>query len=94
MKGQKDLRTLKKGVSKIENQGKKLSEMLQNGQMTDLGEKLDHLQVLPFSETSIYLWLSELEIVPVIRVARFLTKLEGRGQKWFSFLEKVKHVSP
>ncbi len=43
MRGQKDLRTIKKGVNKIENQGKNLYKMLQNGQMTDFYEKLDQL---------------------------------------------------
>ncbi len=39
-RGQKDLRTVKKGVNKIENWYK----MLQNGQMTDFCEKLDQLK--------------------------------------------------
>ncbi len=35
MRGQNDLRTVEKGVNKIENQGENWSKMLQNGQMTD-----------------------------------------------------------
>ncbi len=42
MRGQKDLRTMKKGgVNKIENQGENWYKILQNGQITDFGEKLD-----------------------------------------------------
>ncbi len=43
MRGQKDLRTVKKGVNKIVNQGENWYKMLQNGQMTDLCETLDQL---------------------------------------------------
>ncbi len=38
MRGQKDLRTVKKGVNKIENQGENRYIMYQNGQMTDFCE--------------------------------------------------------
>ncbi len=41
MRGQKDLRTVKKGVNKIENQGENWCKMLQNDQMTDFCEKLE-----------------------------------------------------
>ncbi len=40
MRGQKDLRTMKKGVNKIKNQGENWYKMLQNCQMTDFGETL------------------------------------------------------
>ncbi len=43
MRGQKDLRTVKKGVNKTEYQGENCYKMLQNGQMTDFGEKLDQI---------------------------------------------------
>ncbi len=43
MNGQKDLRTMKKGVNKIENQGEIWYKMILNCQMTDLGEKLGQL---------------------------------------------------
>ncbi len=43
MRGQKDLRTMKNGVNRIENQGEYLYKLLQNSQMTDFGEKLDQL---------------------------------------------------
>ncbi len=36
MRGEKDLRTVKKGLNKIENQGDNWCKMFQNGQMTDL----------------------------------------------------------
>ncbi len=39
MRGQKDLRTVKKGVNKMENQGENWYKMFQNGQITDLCEK-------------------------------------------------------
>ncbi len=35
MRGQKDLRTVKKGVNKIENQRENWYKMFQNGKMTD-----------------------------------------------------------
>ncbi len=41
MRGEKDLITM--GVNKTENQGENLYKMLQNGQMTDLSEKLEQL---------------------------------------------------
>ncbi len=37
------IKTMKKGVNKIENQEENWYIMLQNGQMTDSGEKLDQL---------------------------------------------------
>ncbi len=40
---QKYLRTVSKGINKIENQGENWQKMLQNGQMTDFCEKLDQL---------------------------------------------------
>ncbi len=39
MRGQKDLRTVKKGVNKIENQGENWYKMFQNGPVTDFCEK-------------------------------------------------------
>ncbi len=36
MRGEKDLRTVKKGLNKIENQGDNWYKKFQNGQMTDL----------------------------------------------------------
>ncbi len=39
MRGQKDLRTAKKRVNKIESQGGNWYKMFQNGQMTDICEK-------------------------------------------------------
>ncbi len=39
--GQKDLRIMKKGVNRIDNQGENWYKMLQNGQMKDFGEKVD-----------------------------------------------------
>ncbi len=39
VRGQKYLRTVKKGVNKIENQGEHWYKMFQNGQMTDFCEK-------------------------------------------------------
>ncbi len=39
MRGQKDLRNVKKGVNKIENQGENWYKMFKNGQMTDICEK-------------------------------------------------------
>ncbi len=43
MRGQKDLRTMKKEVNKVENHRENLYKMFQNGQMTDFGEILDQL---------------------------------------------------
>ncbi len=43
MRGQKDLRTVKKRGQQDRNQGKDWYKMLQNCQMTDLYEKLDQL---------------------------------------------------
>ncbi len=43
MRGQKDLRTVKRWVNKIEIQGENWYKMVQNGQMTDLCEKIDQL---------------------------------------------------
>ncbi len=39
MRGPKGLRTVKKGVNKIENKGESWYKMFQNGQMTDFCEK-------------------------------------------------------
>ncbi len=44
MRAQKDLKTRKNGVNKIENQGEFFFKMLQNGQITDFGEKIDQLR--------------------------------------------------
>ncbi len=43
MRGQKDLRTVKRGTNKIENQGKNWYKFIQNGQRTDFCETLDEL---------------------------------------------------
>ncbi len=40
MRGQKDLRTMKKGVKKIEKQGEIWYKMFQTCQMTDLVKKV------------------------------------------------------
>ncbi len=41
MRGQTDLRTIRKGVNQNKNQGEYWYKMLQNGQITDFGDKLD-----------------------------------------------------
>ncbi len=41
--GSKRYKTIKNGVTKIENQGENLNKMLQNGQMTDCVEKINQI---------------------------------------------------
>ncbi len=43
MRGQKDLRTFKKGVNKIKDEGENWYIMLQNGQMTNFVKKIYQL---------------------------------------------------
>ncbi len=45
MKGQKDLRTMKKEVNYIENQGNNYYKMFQNDKMTVFANNLDQLNV-------------------------------------------------
>ncbi len=44
MRGQKDLRSMKKGVNWIEHQGENWCKILQNCEMTDYYEKIYQLQ--------------------------------------------------
>ncbi len=51
MRDQKDLRTVKKGVNKIENQGEYWYKMFQNYQMTDFCKKIRQIAAQIISGT-------------------------------------------